>query len=106
MVVPIRDLGNITSITFANCEITFNISANKDVVMGGKVFDHLFQDASNNYDEVQGHSLVHNTYGPRILFMSLSKCKESYAERLEKQNNIIVEKDHVITFNYVSTLST
>ena len=60
------------------------MSINEDVVMSSKVFDHLFQDVSDNYNEVQGHSLAHSTHGPRTPSMSLNKCKESYVKRLEK----------------------
>ena len=104
--MPIRDLENITSITFANYETTLNMSVNKDVVMGNKVFDYLFQDISNNYDEIRGLSPVYSVHSLRTPFISSNKCEESYAKRLEKQNDIIVEEDYVIVSNCVLTLST
>ena len=82
------------------------MSASDDVVMGNDIFDHLFQDSSNNYDEIWGHSFVHSTHGSRTPSMSLSEYKESYAEQMEKQNDIIVEKDPVVISNGVLSLGT
>ena len=59
MVVPIRDLGNITSNTLTIHETTLSITANEDVVMVVDLFDQLFQDTNNNFDEVRDHSLAH-----------------------------------------------
>jgi len=38
--------------------------------------------------------------------MSLSDCEESYTERMERQNNMIVEKDSVIVSNGILSLGT
>jgi len=38
--------------------------------------------------------------------MSLSKCKESYTERIERLNDMIVEEDSVIVSNGVLSLDT
>jgi len=85
---------------------TLNMSANKDVVMGGKLFDCLFKVAYDNYDEVWGYTLAHSAYCPRTSSMSLSKYESSYAEQMERQNNMIVEEDPVIKTNCVSFLGT
>jgi len=74
--------------------------------MGGDSFDCLFQEASNGYDEVWGHSTVHSTHGPKTPSMSSSKCEESYTERMKRLNNMIVEEDPVIVSNNVLSLGT
>jgi len=38
--------------------------------------------------------------------MSSSECEESYAERMERQNDMIVEEDSVVETNCVSSLGT
>ena len=38
--------------------------------------------------------------------MSLSECKESYTECLEKQNNMVVNDNPIITSNCESSIST
>jgi len=54
MVASTRASANITlsTTTKALSMNTLNMSANKDVVMGGKLFDCLFKVAYDNYDEV------------------------------------------------------
>jgi len=56
----------------------------KDIVMGGDFFDLFFNNACNNYNEIHGHSLIYSAHSPWTLSMSLSKYKESYAERMER----------------------
>ena len=84
----------------------FNMSTNNDVVIGGNSFDCLFQEASDGYDEVWGHSTVHSAHGPKISSMFLSKCEENYTERMKRLNDMIVEEDPVIVSNSVLSLST
>jgi len=83
-----------------------DMSTNNDVVMGSDVFNCLFQDTSDSYNKAWGCSLVYNTHGLRTPFMSLSDCKESYAKRMKRQNDMIVEKDPVVISNSVSSLGT
>ena len=80
------------------------MSTNKDVVMDGILFDCSFKDACNNYNEVQGRTLTYSTYCPRTPFIFLSECKKSYTKQMERQNNMIVEKDPVVETNCVSFL--
>ena len=99
MIVPIRDLGNITSKTFSIRESTLNMTASNNMNMEVDSFDRLFQGTNNFFDEVQGCSLAQSVYSPRTFSISLSKCEESYAEHLEKQNDRIDEDDPVVTSN-------
>jgi len=89
MVAPIRELGNITSDTFTLCATMNKMASEKDVVIEGDSFDLFFNNACDNYDEVHGHSLTHSAHSPRTLSMSLSECEESYAERMERQNDMM-----------------
>jgi len=56
--VPIRDLENITSNILTIRESTLNMTANDNENMEVDSFNQLFQGACDNFDEVQGHSLV------------------------------------------------
>ena len=84
MVAPIRDLVNITSYTSATHETILNMSTNNDIVMGGNIFDCFFHNASNNYNEVQGHSLAHNAHSSKTSSMSSSECEKSYTKRMKR----------------------
>jgi len=108
MVVPIRALVNITLSTTTKALSTniLNMFANEDVVMDGGLFDCLFKDICDNYNEVQGHTLAYSAHCPRTPSMSSSECKESYAKQIERQNDIIVEEDLIIKTNCVSFLDT
>ena len=75
------------------------MTANDDVDMGVNSFDQLFQGASDNFDEIQDYSLAQSAHSPRTLSIFLSKCKESYTECLEKQNDRMEEDDSVIISN-------
>ena len=99
MVVLIRELGNITSDFFTICATTNEIASDNDIVMSGDSFDLLFNNACNNYDDIYGCSLVHSAYSLRTPSMFLSKCEESYAKRIEKQNDRINEDEPVILTN-------
>ena len=94
MVVPIKDLGNMTSDTPTFCA-TLNMAPGNNVTIGVNSFDALFQNACNNFDEVRGHLLTLSTYRPRFLLMSLSDYKEDYATRLEKLNDRIDEDEPI-----------
>jgi len=97
--VPIRELGNITFDTFTSCATTNKMVSENDVVIGGDSFDSLFDNACNNYDKVHSHSLTHNAHSPRTQFMFLSKCEESYAEKMERQNDRMNKDKLVILTN-------
>ena len=75
------------------------MASNNDIVISGDSFDPLFNNACDNYDDVHGCSLIHSAHSPRTLSMSLSECEESYAERMEKQNNRMNEDKPVVLTN-------
>jgi len=104
MVASIRELGNITSDTFTLCATTNKMASEKDVVMGDDSFDLFFNNACNNYDEVHGHSLAHSVHSPKTPSMSLSECEESYAERMERQNDRMNEDKPVVLTNSATAL--
>ena len=58
MVVPIKDLENITSDILTICESTLNMTASNNVGIGVDSFSQLFQSISDFFDEIQGHSLL------------------------------------------------
>jgi len=85
---------------------TLNISVNKDIVMGGGLFDFPFKDVCDNYDKVQDYTLIHSVHCPRTPSMSSSKYEKSYTEQMERLNNMIVKKDSIIKTNCVLFLGT
>ena len=101
MVAPIRDLGNITSNTSTFCASTLNMASNNDVIMDANPFDTFFENISDNFDEVRGHSLVLSTYSPRTPLMSSSNCEEDYATRIEKQNDRMDKDKPIVPSNSV-----
>ena len=105
MVVPIRDLGNITSNTLTICESILNMKANDDVEMEVNLFDQLFQSTCNKCDEVWDCFLAQSAHSPKTSSISWSKYEESYAEWLEKLNNRMDEDEPVITSNYEPSIS-
>jgi len=104
MVAPIRELENITFNTFTLCATMNKIASEKDVAIGDDSFDLFFNNTCDNYDEVHGCSLTYSAHSPRTLSMSLSKCKKSYAERMERQNDRMNENKPVILTNSTTVL--
>jgi len=80
------------------------MASEKDIVIGGDSFDLFFNNACNNYDEVCSCSLVHSVHSLRTLSISLSECKESYAENIERQNNRMNEDKPVVLTNSTTAL--
>jgi len=99
MVVPIRDLGNLTSKTLSIHESTLNMTVSNNMDIRIDLFDWLFQDTNNFFDKVWGCSLAQSAHSPKTLSISLRECEESYAEHLEKQNDRMNEDDPIITSN-------
>jgi len=84
IVVPIRDLENITSNTPTFYTTILNMALDDNVTMSVNLFDALFQNVCDNYNEVRGRSLALSAHSPRTASMSLSNCEKDYATRLEK----------------------
>ena len=75
------------------------MASNNDVIMDGGSFDPLFDNMCDNYDNICGCSLAYSAHCPRSPSIFLSECKESYAKRMEKQNNRMNKNKPVITTN-------
>ena len=75
------------------------MASNNDVVMGGGSFDLLFDNIYDNYDDVYGRSLTHSTYSPWSPSIFSSECKESYTDRMKRENNKMEEDKSVVTTN-------
>ena len=99
MVAPIRELRNIISDTLILCDTTNEMASDNDVVMVKGSINPLFDNICDNYDNVCGCSLAHSAHCPRSPSMSSSECKESYAERMERQNNRMNGDEPVILTN-------
>ena len=69
MVVPTRELGNITFSTTTTCSNTHNMASIQDIDMVVDPLDNLF-DIGNNFDEMRGCSLTLSAYRPRFLSIS------------------------------------
>jgi len=75
------------------------MTANNNMDMGIDSFNQLFQDTSDFFDEIWGHSLAQSAYSPKTLSIFSSECKKSYVECLEKQNDRMDEDDPVVVSN-------
>ena len=101
MVVPIRDLGNMMADTHTFHSITLNIASNSDVNMVDDSFDKLFENISNNFDEVRGYSLALSAHRPRTPSMSSSNCNEDYVTRIQKKSNRMDEDNSITSLESV-----
>ena len=77
MVVPIRDLGNITQSSAIMSSNSLNLVPSQDIDMVVNPIGTMF-DLNNNYNEVRGHSLDMSIHRPRSLSMSSSECDKKY----------------------------
>jgi len=73
MVVPIRELGNITLSNTTLCSTTYNMAWIQDIDMAVDPVENLFTD-----DEMRGHLLVLSVHRPRSYSISLSESDEEY----------------------------
>ena len=88
MVAPNRELGN------KHC-FTHNMASNDYTNMDVDGFNNLFENISDNFDEVRGHSLTQSAHCPRTPSLFLSDCNEDYATRVQKASNRMDEDDPV-----------
>ena len=90
MVVPIRDLGNITQsptiMSFNSLDLVHRQNIDMVVNPIGAMFGLDY-----NYDKMRGHSLDMSVYRPRSPSMLLSKCNEEYHIRVKHESNRMVE---------------
>ena len=94
MVVPIRELVNITLSTTTKAHITNNMALIQDIDMVVDPLDNLF-DIGNKFDKVRGCSLALSAYRPRFPSISLNKCGEEYYIWVKKESNRIDEDEPV-----------
>ena len=91
MVVPIRELGNITLSNTTTCSTTLNMAPilNFDIAI----------DSGNNFfidNKMRGYSLALSVYKLRTSSMSSSKCDEEYHIYIKRNSNRM-EKDKPVT---------
>ena len=101
MVVYIRDLENIASFTPNFHSTIHNMASNNDINIVINPFNNLFENISNNFDEVRGRSLVLSTHYPRTSSMSSSNYNKDYVQRIQRESNRIVKDNPVTTSDSV-----
>jgi len=77
MVVPIRDLGNITQFPTTMSSNSLKLVFEEDIDMVTNPIGTMFN-LNNNLDEVRGYSLNVSTYRPRFPSILSSENKEEY----------------------------
>ena len=77
IVVPIRELVNITLFSTTTAYIFNNMAPIQDIDMVVDLLNNLF-DIDDNFDKVRDYSLVLNAHRPRSPSISLSECNEKY----------------------------
>ena len=77
MVVPIRELVNITHSTTAMANISNNLTSNSDINMVIDPKDNIF-DIGDAFEKRRGCSLSFSMYKSRSPSISSSKCSEDY----------------------------
>ena len=95
MVVPIRELVNITLSLTAMANVFNSLTPNQDIDIVVDPLDNLF-DIGNNFDEVRSCSLALSIHKPRSPSISLSKCFEEYHIFVKRESNRI-DKDKPVT---------
>jgi len=60
-------------------------------------FNNLFENISDNFNEVRGHSLVQSAHCPRTPSLSSSDCDKDYVMRVQKASNRMDEDNPVAT---------
>ena len=88
MVAPNRELGN------KHC-FTHNMASNGYTNMDVDSFNNLFENISDNFNEVRGCSLAQSAHCSRTPLLSLSDCNEDYVTRVQKASNRMDEDDSV-----------
>ncbi len=84
MVVPTRELVNITLSLTAMANIFNSLTPNQDIDIVVNPLDNLF-DIGNNFDEVRSCSLALSVHKPRSPSISLSKCFERVPHMCQKE---------------------
>jgi len=106
MVVPIKELVNITHFTTAMANISNNLTSNSDINMVIDPEDNIY-DIGNGFKEGRGCSLLLSIHKPRSPSISSSKCSEDYYVHVKRNSNRMDENEPVgsissIKIEYVS----
>jgi len=92
MVVPIRELGNITPSTSAIYSTTNNITLIQDSDMVFEPLDNLLS-LDDKFDKVRDCSLVLSVHRPRSSSMSSSECDKEYHICVKRDNDRMNENE-------------
>ena len=90
MVVPIRELGNITLSNTTLCSTTYNMAWIQDTDTAVDPVKNLFTD-----DEVRGHSLALSVHRPRSPSISSSESDEEYHVHVKRDSDRMNENEPV-----------
>ena len=96
MVVPIRNLENISQSSTIMSNISLDSAFSQDINMIINPVNTLF-DLDNNYDKVRGCSLDLSIHRPRFPSMSLSEYNKEYHIHIKQESDRMVE-DKPINF--------
>ena len=95
MVVPIRELANITLSATVIANNSNNIAPIQDIDMVVDPLDNLF-DIGDKFDEVKGRFLALSTHRPRSPSISSSECTEEYYIHVKRESNKM-DEDELVT---------
>jgi len=96
MVVPTRELVNITLSPTAMTNVSNNLTPNSDIDMVVDLLDN-FYDIGNSFKKERGHLLSLSIHKPRFPSISLNKCSKEYYICVKRESNRM-DKDESITF--------
>ena len=92
MVVPIRDLENITQSSDIMSSNSLKVVFDDDIDIVTDLIGAMFN-LNNNFDEVRGHSLNTSTYKPRFPFVLLSISEKEYHAHIQRKSNRMDEDE-------------
>ena len=95
MVVPIRELVNITQFTTAIANISNNLTSNSDINMVIDPEDNIYN-IGNGFEERRGCSLLFSMHKPKSPSISLSKYSKDYHVHV-KRNSDRMDKDEPVS---------
>jgi len=96
MVVPIKELGNITLSATTTHSTTYNIALILDIDMAVDSVNNLFTG-----NEVRGHSLALSAHRSRSLLMSSSECDEKYHIHVKRDSDRMEEDESVTSISSI-----
>jgi len=95
MVVPIRELANITQSTTAIANISNNLTPNSDINMVIDPEDNIYN-IGNSFEERRGYSLSFSMHKLKSPSISSSKCSKDYHIHV-KRNSDRMDKDEPVS---------